>query len=153
MVRLKSFLAHAWVLLATPIVLATFVGMPFFSSAFARGTGLKVSPWFVGGDVLRETPHDGYRVVLRKPVFEGLIGQRSTGFVQVEWLPAEGASLPPALHEPIDYDGDGTADFTVDLDTGSNQAAITAHSPRVLGIERVYSLTRERVIRVRLRRE
>ena len=150
---LKSLGAYTWAALATPVVLATFLGIPFFSRALVAATGVKVTPWYLGGDVVREIPHDGYRTVLRRPVFDGLIGQRSTGFVQVEWFPAEGASLPGVVSEDVDYDGDGSADFTVELDTVANRATVVAHSPRVLGLEHVYKTSPERVIRVRLRRQ
>src|SRR5512143_203424 len=149
MSKLKSLLAYTWVLLATPIVLATFMGSSRWSALLVSTTGVKISPWHVGGDVMRETPHAGYRTVLRRPVFDALIGQRSIGFVQVEWLPAEGASLPGRVREDVDYDGDGAADFSVELDTALNRATVTAHSPRVLGLEHVYKTSPERVIRVR----
>jgi hypothetical protein len=151
--KLKSLGAYTWAVLATPIVLATFLGISFFSRALAVGTGVKISPWYLGGDVVREIDHGGYRTVLRRPVFEGLIGQRSTGFVQVEWFPAEGTSLPGLVREGIDYDSDGSADFTVELDTVANRATVAAHSPRVLGLEHVYKTSPERVVRVALRRQ
>ncbi len=153
MAKLKSLLAHGWVLLATPIVLLTFVGMDGWSALLVRTTGVKISPWHVGGEVIRETEHPGYRTVLRRPVFDALIGQRSVGFTQVEWLPERGSALPARIEESVDYDGDGAADFAVDLDTAANQARVTPLSPRVLGLERTYRLEGERVIRVRLRRE
>jgi hypothetical protein len=151
--KIKSWLAHTWAALATPIVLATFIGIPFFSRILAEGTGIQVSPWFTGGEVMREIAHEGYRTVLRRPVFDGLIGQRSLGFIQVEWLPEEGAALPDVVEEGIDIDDDGKEELTVRLDTQANRATIDAHSPRVLGLERIYTLQRERVIRVKLRRE
>jgi hypothetical protein len=150
--KLKSFGAYTWAALATLVVLATFVYIGPFSRAIVAATGVKVSPWYLGGDVVRETTHEGYRTVLRRPVFDGLIGQRSKGFVQVEWFPAEGATLPTSLREGIDYDNDGAPDFTVELDTVANRAIVTPLSPRVLGLERVYKTSPERVIRVSLLR-
>jgi hypothetical protein len=153
MAKLKSLLAHAWVLLATPIVFSTFVGMDRWSALLVDTTGVRISPWHVGGEVMRETEHPGYKTVLRRPVFDALIGQRAIGFTQVEWLPAPGGALPARIEESVDYDGDGVADFTVELDTAVNQARVAPLSPRVLGLGHVYTLQGERVIRVRLRRE
>jgi hypothetical protein len=153
MSKLKSRLAYTWALLATPIVLATFLGIPFFAKGLVHATGVRISPWIVGGDVAREIEHPGYRAKLRRPVFDGLIGPRATGFVLVEWQPVAGATLPPRIQESVDYDGDGAADFTVDLDVAALRATLTAKSRRVLGIERVYDLKAERAVRVRLRRE
>jgi hypothetical protein len=153
MTTLKSVLATGWAALATPLVLATFMGNGALSHWLARATGVVVSPWYTGGEVARQIEHTGYRTLVRRPIFDALVGQRPEGFVQVEWLPAQGASLPETLREAIDYDGDGVADFTIDLGTRSNTATLTPHTPRVLGLERVYRLEREKVVRVRLRRE
>jgi hypothetical protein len=153
MSKLKSLLAHTWVLLATPIVFMTFVAMPRWSALLVDTTGVKISPWHIGGDVMRETEHAGYRTVLRRPVFDALIGQRSVGFVQVEWLPVKGGVLPARIEEDVDYDNDGLVEFAVDLDTAANQVRVAPRSPRVLGLDRIYKLEGERVIRVRIRRE
>ncbi len=153
MAMLRSILAHAWAVLATPIVLATFVGLSFFSYSLTLGLGLEVSPRLTGGAVASEIPHDGFRTVVRRPVFDGLFGQRATGFVQVEWLPVPGLSLPATLEDQIDYDGDGRADFGVEMDTAASRATIVPYSPRVTGIDHVYQFEQARVIRVALRRE
>jgi hypothetical protein len=49
-------------------------------------------------------------------------------------------------------DRHGVNDFTVDLNTKANTATLAPHTPRVLALERVYRLEREKVVRVRLRR-
>ncbi len=101
---------------------------------------------------MREILHPGYRTLVRRPVFDGLIAPRSAGFVQVEWQPLSGGGLPRQLLESIDYDQDGVADFDVALDVAAVRAQITPRTPRVIGLDRVYDLGPERVIRVRLRR-
>ena len=151
--KIKSVIAYAWAALATPIVMATFVGIPFFSKTLVQGTGVKISPWFTGGEVMREYGHEGYRTILRRPVFDGLIGRQSTGFVQIEWQPLVGSVLPATIREEIDYDLDGAVDFVVGLETEANRATVSAQSARVLGLQRVYKLPQERVVRVGLRRE
>jgi hypothetical protein len=153
MTELKSLLATGWAVLATPLILATFIGNGAFAAWLARSTGAVVSPWYTGGEVARQIEHPGYRTLVRRPVFDALVGQRPVGFVQVEWIPAQDTSLPESLREAIDYDDDGVADFTVDLVTRANTATLTPHCSRVLALQRVYRLDREKVVRVRLRRE
>jgi hypothetical protein len=150
MTRLRSVLAVSWAVLATPIVVGTFVGLSFLSHGLAAGTGIRISPWFTGGEVVRTIEHDGYRTLVRRPVFDGLLSERDRGFVQVEWAPLEGRSLPARLREEVD--GDGAADFVIHLDTGANQATVDPLSPRVLGLQRVYDLGVEKAVRVELRR-
>jgi hypothetical protein len=152
MSRLKSALALALAALATPVVLATFMGIGSWSKALAEATGVVISPWYTGGEVARTVPHDGYRALVRRPVFDGLIGPRAEGFVQVEWSPGEGMALPAALREEVDAEGDGRIDFVVVLNTAANRATVQALSGTVLGLERVYDLGAERAVRVRLRR-
>jgi hypothetical protein len=152
MSKLKSALALALAALATPVVLATFMGMGTWAKALAEGTGVVISPWYTGGEVARTVAHEGHRTLVRRPVFDGLIGPRAEGFVQVEWTPDEGKALPAALREEVDADGDGRADFVVDLDTVANRGNVAPLSPAVLGLERVYDLGAERAVRVRLRR-
>lgn len=153
MSKLRSFLATTWAVMATPVVLATFIGNQGFSGWLARSTGVVVSPWYSGGEVAREIGHEGYRTLVHRPVFDALVGQRSTGFVQVEWVPAAGASLPERVTEAIDYDGDGAADFTVAFASRGTEVTLTPHGSRVRGLERVYRLEREKVVRVALRRQ
>jgi hypothetical protein len=153
MFKLKSALAYGWAFLATPVVLATFVSLGSLPGALIDATGMRVSPWMVGGDVAREIEHPGYKTTLRQPVFEGLLGPRSTGFVLVEWSPAKGQTLPPHVIESVDYDSDGAADFTIDLDVAAVRATLTAKSSRVLDIERVFDFKTERAARVRLLRQ
>jgi hypothetical protein len=152
MSKLKSALALTLAALATPVVLATFMGIGSWSKALAEGTGVVISPWYTGGDVARSIPHDAYRTLVRRPVFDGLIGPRAEGFVQVEWSPGEGKALPAALREEVDAEGDGRIDFVVDLDTVANRATVQPLSATVLGLERVYDLGAERAVRVRMRR-
>ena len=152
MSRLRATLAVGWAALATPVVLATFVLLPPLASALVGATGIRISPWFTGGEVVRTIEHDGYRTEVHRPVFDGLVGEREQGFVQVEWTPAGPGRLPARVREAIDVDGDGSAEFAVDLDVAASRATVEPRSPGVLGLERVYDLGRARAVRVRLRR-
>ncbi len=153
MAKLKSLLAYSWAVAATPIILATFIASTPFAHWLAASTGVRVSPWYSGGEVARTVEHEGYRTVVREQVFDGLLGPRREGFVQIEWLPADKTALPPQIQEAVDVDGDGTADLTAAVDVAANTVVITPHSPRVVGLEHVFQLTRDRAIRVHLRRE
>ena len=150
--KVKSALALALAALATPVVLVTFMGMGPLARALAEGTGVVISPWYTGGEVARTIAHDGYRTLVRRPVFDGLLSPRAEGFVQVEWAPEDGRALPASLREEVDADGDGRTDFVVDLDAAARRAAVQPRSKSVLGLERVYDLGAERAVRVRLRR-
>ena len=149
---IQSWLAHTWAFLATPLVLATFVGNPFFAGALAKSTGVTITPRIIGGPPMTEVKEDGYRTLTREPVFAGLLGLRATGFIQIEWLPDEGHDLPATVEAAVDYDRDGALDFVVTMQTRENTATLVSQNAAVLGIDRVYSLPRDRVVRIALRR-
>jgi hypothetical protein len=149
---IRSWLAYTWAILATPLVLATFVGNPFFAGALAESVGVTINPRITGGPPMTETQEDGYRTLTRQPVFAGLLGQRATGFIQIEWLPQEGHDLPATVETAVDYDGDGAVDFVATMRTRENTATLVSQNEAVLGIERVYNLPRDRVVRIALSR-
>ena len=148
MSKLKAFFGYALAALALPLVLATFVGEGFWSKTLVSATGLTVSPWYTGDVVARTVEHSGYEIRIHKPVFLALIGQQPDGFVQVDWTPA--ANLPPHVADDVDYNGDGHADFRVELYTQTGQAVLTPLSPLVTGLRGTYRLKDTWAVRVNL---
>ncbi|MDY6877388.1 MAG: hypothetical protein SWK90_14450 [Chloroflexota bacterium] len=149
MSKVKTVLGYIVASLSIPIILATFMGMPFWSKLLVSTTGVTISPWFTGGEVARTVDHDTYRTDIHRPVFDALIGERKQGFVQVDWAPLE--SLPARIDEEVDVDGDGQADFRVEWDTASDQATLRPYASWVLGLERTYRLEDSLAVRVNLR--
>jgi hypothetical protein len=150
MKTLKGILGYSWAFLAIFIVLATFMGNDYFSEQLASVTGITVSPWFSGGEVVRTVDHGTYKTYLHRPVFDALIGEKREGFMQLNWEPYEG--LPPVIQEQIDYNGDNRADFRITLNTHTGNATLTAQSPTVLSVERSYRLKKGWAVRVMLKK-
>ena len=148
---IKSTAGYTWAVLCLVIVLATFVGLNFWSNTLAQGTGIQVAPRFTGGEVRQSADHGQYRTLLRRPVFDGLLGERSEGFVQIDWVPKEQQSLPALIEEEFDVDGDGAGDFSIRLDTVAARADLIKKKPWVLGADNVISVDKEQILRVRLR--
>lgn len=151
MAKLRAILGYIAAVLTVPIILVTFMGMGPLAELLVSATGLTVSPWFSGGEVAQTVDHDSYQTHIHRPVFDALIGERREGFVQVDWEPV--GALPALVSEDIDADGDGQADFRVELDTRAGQATVTPYNPRVVGLEGVYRLEHAWVVRVTLRNE
>jgi hypothetical protein len=149
--RLKSILGYTWVSLALLIVLVTFIGNDTLSRRLVSATGLTVSPWMTGGAEAETIDHGAYRTVIRRPVFDGLVGKRSTGFVQIEWESKE--KLPVTVEEPIELRSEKGARFTVRLDTRAGTAVVENPGGSILGVERVYRLDNGFAVRVALRRD
>jgi hypothetical protein len=130
--KLKAVLGYALAGLALVIVLATLMGMNAWEKLLVDATGVRVSPWFTGDEVVRTVTHGGYETRIHRPVFQALVGERDKGFVQVDWAPAD--SLPAQLEDAIDYDDDGAVDFLVRLDTGGGRAEVTPVGAGVIGL-------------------
>jgi len=150
MKKLKGMLGYIWAFLTVIIVLATFMGNDYFSEQLASATGITISPWFSGGEIVKTLDHGTYKTYIHRPVFDALIGEKRKGFIQLNWEPYAG--LPPVVQETIDYNGDNRADFLITLNTKTGDASLTAHSPTVLFIERSYGLKKGWAVRVHLQK-
>ena len=146
MSKIKGFLGYIWAYLTVFIVLATFVGNDYFSGKLASATGIIVSPWFTGGEIVKTIDHGVYKTYLHRPVFDALIGERREGFIQLNWEPYAG--LPPVIREGIDYDGDTKDDFLITLNTKTGNPSLMAYNPAVLSIEQSYRLKKGWAVRV-----
>jgi hypothetical protein len=143
-------LGYTWAVLAIAVVLATFMANDYLSGKFASATGIAVSPWFSGGEVLQIREHDRYRTVVHRPVFDALIGERSEGFVQVNWEPAD--QLPSVIEENIEVGHDKLEHFAIRLDTKTGAALLFSRTASVVGLERAYRLKNSWAVRVLLSR-
>lgn len=153
MKTLRKILGYTWAALALPVLLATFFGLDGWARLLAHSTGVQISPWITGGEIVRTWPHEGYETRLHRPVFDGLISPRAQGFVQVDWIATPPATnLPAHLEEQIDYDNDGHADFAVELDGKSDQATLKPLQSNVVGSDRLMHLKNGRVLRIILKR-
>lgn len=150
MKTLKGILGYIWAFLTVFIVLATFMGNDYFSEQLASATGITVSPWFSGGEIVKTIDHGTYKTYIHRPVFDALIGERREGFMQLNWEPYAG--LPPVIQETIDYNGDSRKDFLITLNTQTGDATLAAHTPTVLSIERSYRLKTGWAVRVVLKK-
>jgi hypothetical protein len=74
---------------------------------------MKINPNYSGGDIAFTDTVPGFRLDIRKPVFDGLLRERDHGFVQLDWR----GNLPEFITDTIDYDRDGTKDFLIAINT------------------------------------
>jgi len=149
--RLKSFFGYTTAALAFFVILATFLGLNFFSSKLVSATGIKVSPRFTGGEVIKTIYHNAYKTMIHRPVFDGLIGERKTGFIQINWEPLN--DWPEVIEETIDYTGDNVEDFFIKIETKTGNTIITSKNPQVVGIEKTYVLKSGCAVRILLKKQ
>ena len=149
--RLRSILGTLWALAAVPLLLVMFMGFGRWPTMLVAATGLEVSPWYTGGAVVSSAAREGYEVRVHRPVFDGLIGQRSQGLVQVDFVPGEGSALPAEIRETVTPSGNTALAFEVRLDTATHNATIAPGGPNVTGLQAVHSLKQGLAVRVGLR--
>jgi hypothetical protein len=151
MSRIRTHLAYGWAFLAAPLVLATFMGMDFFAGRLVAVTGLHVHPLYTGGEVAQTIDHGRYQTLIHRPVFDGLVGQREYGILQIQWQPKD-ANLPERIDEAIDLDADNTSEFTIRLNTKTNTADLELSGDRFLALDEVITVANTRVVRISLKR-
>jgi hypothetical protein len=149
MTAIKSFFGYSISLLAIPLVMAVFIGLGSWSALLVHGTGVKISPWFSGGEVARIVDHGTHVTRIYHPVFAGIFGQRREGFVQVDWL--KKAFVPAQIDERVDLAGDGTPDFRIQWNTLTDAITLTPVNPAVIGLRSHDALSDRLVVRVNLR--
>jgi hypothetical protein len=148
---LKSGFGYSWAALCLVVVLATFLGLGFWERTLATGTGIHISPRFSGGEVRQVIEHDTYQTKLHRIVFDGLVSERATGFVQIDWVPREKQSLPAMVEEEFDINGDGAGEIRVRVDMVAGKAELLRQATWVLGVDPLIEADSERILRIQLR--
>lgn len=148
--RLRAVGGYTLAFLGVPFYMVIIFGLGAWMTLLVSTTGLKVTPWFTGGEVASTVQHERYRTEIHRPVFDALIGERSEGFVQVSWTPDR--AVPLQVEEAIDYNADGRPEFAVQVITEPRSAVLTSSSPGVVRVEGPYHLKDAWAVRVILRK-
>jgi hypothetical protein len=64
---------------------------------------------------------------IRKPVFNGFLKERNSGFVQLDWH----GTVPEMIKDSIDYDSDGNKDFYVLINRKDSKTILTPINKKV----------------------
>jgi len=127
MKKIRIIFGITWAVLCMLLVIILFPGMNNLSASAARFSFMKINPNYTGGEIAREFIRENDTLRIRKPVFSGLLHDRKTGFIQVDWR----GKLPPVLKDTIDFDFDSRPDFCVVIDRESRKSQIIPFSPGV----------------------
>ncbi len=139
MKRLISFLAYGAAVLTILFALALPIkGFPVFLSALGN-SGLKIAPWYSGGEVASTFDRGRYQIQVYHPVYPALVGKGEEGFVQVVWQPR--SALPPRVQEAIDLNGDGKPDCEISFSNPPEEAGapILTVNPKMSWVSAVHN--------------
>lgn len=124
--------AYLWAIFCVLLIPVTFIGNDGFAKQLAKLPFMKINPIYSGGEIDRVIHDSALVTTIYKPVFEALIGQSSSGFVQVKF---EGDSiLPSVIDREIDFDNDGSPDFKLAINTLSGSTQFEIFNKDVTGL-------------------
>lgn len=130
MKKIKIIAGITWAFLCLIIIIILFPALNPLANSTSKLSFMKINPNYAGGEVVREIKKENYSINIRRPVFDGLIGERKKGFVQVDWK----GKLPNTLTDTIDFNNDRQNDFAVQIDTITSKSTIIPMNPKVKGI-------------------
>ena len=112
MKKVKITAGIIWAILCLILIIILFPGLNNFSTAASKLPFMKINPRYSGGEVAGQVITPGCTLLIRKPVFNGLLGERKNGFVQLDWR----GNIPDEVKDTIDYDLDKVPDFGITID-------------------------------------
>jgi hypothetical protein len=128
MKKVKTVLGIFWAVLCLVLIIILFPGLNGFSAKMGSLPFMKINPNYTGGEISKQIVMESCTLVVRKPVFDGLIGERKKGFVQLDWR----GGLPDIINDTVDYNSDGKADFSIKIDRKNSSTELRPLSPEVL---------------------
>lgn len=129
--KIKIIAGVTWALAGLVLIIVLFPGLNSFSSSAASLPFMKINPNYSGGEVAKQLYSSCCTLDIRKPVFEGLLKERKSGFVQIDWR----GNLPDKLIDTIDYNLDGIHDFLVQVNRNNSETRLVTFNPLVSKIE------------------
>jgi hypothetical protein len=147
--RVLAFFAYFYALLCMVIVLNVFVNNEKLAQILVHSTDLHVSPWMTGGNILDVEERNGLGISIHKPVFKGILFNRSKGFVQID-LAGTKENLSETIEQLIDYDRDNRNDFKLIINPKTDEVHVIPLVEHVTGGTRVYKIKNGYVVRVEL---
>jgi hypothetical protein len=127
MKKIKIAAGIFWAILCLILILILFPQLNTFSSGVSKLPFMKINPNFTGGEVAERIVMESCTLVVRKPVFDGLIGERRHGFVQVDWR----GKIPDIINDTIDYNMDKIPDFAIRINQSEHLTLLNPLNPKV----------------------
>jgi hypothetical protein len=150
MEKLRAFFGYTIAVLTFPFIVVMLLGgATGLGDGIVEAIGLETTAKYTGGEVVRTVDHGAYQTQIHRMVFDALFWERSEGFIQVAWAPF--GALPARIDEEIDADGDGQADFRVEVDVANKTSTLTPYASWVQDLEGTYRLKDTIAVRVFLK--
>jgi hypothetical protein len=115
MKKLRSIPGYLWAAACLILIPVTFIKNDALAGHMARLPFMKIHPKYSGGTERAAYVKDGLHISVFEPVYNGITGKGSEGFVQVKFSGKD--KMPALINESIDYDLNGDPDFIISIHT------------------------------------
>jgi hypothetical protein len=149
MKKIKFIAGITWAFAGLLIIMILFPGLTGFSKSLSHLPFMRINPNYSGGDIAFSDSVPGYRLDIRKPVFDGLLGERKKGFVQLDWR----GKLPEIISDTIDFDRDGKSDFMIAINTMESKTEIKPLDRRVESVNVSTATSYGWAVRINLKKQ
>jgi hypothetical protein len=127
MKKVKIIAGICWAFAGLILIIILFPGINSFSVSVSKLSFMKLNPRYTGGEVSRQIISGNCTLDIRKPVFNGFLKERNTGFVQMDWR----GTLPEGIKDSIDYDNDGKKDFFISFNRNEQKSNLVSFNNKV----------------------
>ena len=130
MKKAKIIAGICWAFAGLILIIILFPGLNSFSVSVSKLPFMKLNPRYTGGEIAHQIIAENCTLNIRKPVFNGLLRERSSGFVQLDWH----GTIPEMINDSIDYDRDGKKDFCIFIDRKNSKTVLDPINLKVKGV-------------------
>ena len=130
MKKIKIIAGISWAFAGLILIIILFPGLTSFSVSVSKLPFMKLNPRYTGGEIAHQIIAENCTLNIRKPVFNGFLRERNSGFVQLDWH----GTIPEMINDSIDYDHDGKKDFCIFIDRKNSKTVLNPLSAKVKGV-------------------
>jgi hypothetical protein len=130
MKKVKIIAGIFWAFFCLILIIILFPGLNSFSLSVSKLPFMKLNPRYTGGEIADQVISKSCTLDIRKPVFNGFLKERNSGFVQLDWH----GTIPEIIKDSIDYDHDGIKDFCVLIDRKNSKTVLDPINRKIKGV-------------------
>lgn len=130
MKKVKIIAGICWAFLGLILIIILFPGLNGFSVSISKLPFMKLNPRYTGGEVASQMITESCTLDIRKPVFNGFLKERKSGFVQLDWR----GNIPEIIKDSIDYDHNGRKDFFILVDRKDSKTELQPFNNKVKSV-------------------
>lgn len=131
MKKIKIIAGICWAFAGLILIIILFPGLTSFSRSVSKLPFMKLNARYTGGEIAKQIVAENCTLNIRKPVFNGFLKERNSGFVQLDWH----GTIPEVITDSVDYDRDGNKDFIIFVDRKNSKTALDPLNRKVKGVD------------------